>query len=767
MANTSKYIQLSNQILMEYIYGDQTIGSPDYIETDNTGSVGARVQLMDNAHTGQKYLFTEENPKTDTGNYRRYSVAQIDDAKFAWLTTSIPLNYIDYDTALTDTAGFNAQLEDTTSYPNYTDINDQYKTGGGVLYDSVRLHLMSGYDISQNYDGFIFQIKFRDRLGVENVLSSIAFLNQDNYDKSNPAPFILGERLYSSYIDLKIPSLNWIIDDYISDKTDNQRLGYVMTGGVGFAQASSPGPQIDGTIICELKFISKTTKINGFTYFETSNDVRVTLNKTDEYNLLAAYIGESPEGDYFEVYGKYNGIIYEDFIAGQNANANTDLVVIHDLSVYEQVGTTFLKTTEQSFVQSGDFGVPYNFRPVIKNSHVAVSYRIDYIMRLFNKFDNSQIIKRAQYSSFNVKKYGKKIQRINLGSIPTVSKVYNTILDETGQAISYENQLDLTLAIPTGKTSVIKETQYVLGFKERINVSAAISNVQNTPAVVQQGDVLPTGAGSTTNVANAPSTIRSISSTDVIYGLGEGAITIAPFDNYILFIFYEDALNLDTPVALDLTNCGDIYLNFKSPNGDVKIKSTTNIQEINVAEGEVLFKIKESDAKKIMEFTDATFYVTSKLSNETNSSDETMLYHGKWYLPNQKYDKLYKDIIKQKDSEIKVMKEITTKTEKTLNVKNDTKDKTIRELEAKIATLQAQNTLLIQSNSNNIEKILQAAQDTATKVESDKASSIVQNKFITDSDRLSESALDKVKGQNVNTYNPVTKSTVNTTIKKQ
>lgn len=746
MANTSKYVQLSNQILMEYIYGDPTVGSPDYIETDNTGSVGARILLMDNGHTDQKYLFTEENPKSETGNYRRRSVAEISDGRFAWLTTSIPLNYIDYDTELTDTGGLNAQLDYSTSYPDYTNINQQYKTGGGVLYDNIRLHLISGYDISQNADGFIFMIKFRDRLNNEHVLSSIAFLNSDNYDVSNPTPFILGERLYSSYIDLKVPSLNWIIDDYMSDKSDNQRLGYVMTGGQGFAQSSSPGPQIDSTIICELKFISRTTKINGFTYFETANDVRVTLNKTDEYSLLVAYIAESPDGDYFDVYGKYNGIIYEDFIAGQNANANTDLVVIHDLSVYEQIGTSFIKTTEQSFVQSGDFGIPYCFRPIIKNSHVAVSYRIEYAMRLYNRVDNSQIIKRAQFSSFDVKKYGKKIQRINLGSVPTVSKVYNTILDESGQAISYENQLDLTLAIPTGRNSVIKETHYVMSFRERINVSAAISNVQINPAKIKQGDVLPTATGSSIKIANASSSIKSVSSTDIIYGLGEGAITISPFDNYVLFVFYDDVLNVDTPVVLDLTNSGDIYLNFKGTNGNIKIKNTTNIQELNVAEGEVLFKISESDAKKISSFKDRSFYVTSKLSNDTNNSDETMLYHGNWYFPNEKYDKLYKDIIKTKDAEIATIKKIVETTEKLLKNEKTSKDKTIRELETKLTTTQAQNTLLIQSNNNNINNILKATQQ-YSQVSNNTSNN--QN-FVTKSDMLSENALDQLQGQNVN-----------------
>ena len=754
MANTSKYVQLSNQILMEYVYGDTTIGSSDYIETDDTGSVGARVLLMDNGHTDQKYLFNEENPITAMGNYRRRSVAEIADNRYAYLTTAIPLNYIDYDTELTDTAGLKAQLEATTSYPDYTDVNDEYKTGGGILYDSIRLHMISGFNISADYDGYVFMIKFRDRLGNEQVLSSITYLNQDSYDTDNPAPFILGEKLYSSYIDLKVPSLEWMINDYLADKTDDKRLGYVMTGGEGFAQTSAPGLQVDGTIVCELKFISQTEVVNGFTYFGTSNDVRVTLNKTDEYSLLTAYIAESEDGDFFEVYGNYNGDIYEDFISGQNANADTSLVVIHDLTVYEQIGPSFVKTTEQSFVQSGDFGIPYTFRPVIKNANVAVSYRIDYIMRLYNKDDNSQIIKRAQYSSFNAKKYGKHLTRINLGTVPTVSKVYNTILDESGQAISYENQLDLTLAVPNGSNSIIRETQYVMGFRERINVSAAMSSVQNTPAVSRQGDILPTAAGSSTDVSGAATAVKSISSTDVIYGLGEGAISVAPFDNYILFVFYNDVLNLDTPTILDLTNVGDLYLNFKSPNGDISIKNNTNIQDINIAEGEVLFKITANDAQKIIGFDDKSFYVSSKLSKQASSSDETMLYHGKWYLPNEKYEVIYKDIIKAQQAELGISKTATEAGEKVSNKELSARQKAIRELEAQLTILKSQNDLLVQAAGNKVGEILNSAQLINEKTQNDKDTAVNPNVNIS-SDPLTEGALDNLQGTNVNTYNPI------------
>ena len=78
-------------------------------------------------------------------------------------------------------------------------------------------------------------------------------------------------------------------------------------------------------------------------------------------------------------------------------------------------------------MQTSDFEDPYLFRPIIKNANAAVSYRIEYNLRLYNSIDNSQIIKRASFGSFDTKKYGKKMKRINLGTVPTVTKIYNVI----------------------------------------------------------------------------------------------------------------------------------------------------------------------------------------------------------------------------------------------------------------------------------------------------------------------------------------------------
>ena len=350
MASTSKYIQLNPQILLEYIYQDPAL--PTVIDTDTNG---ARVMILDNTYTGTNFMFTEDNPYVPTGNYRTYSAIPINTArtKYAYLTTNMPLNYLDYDTNLPDVASLLAQL---TTPPNVPPE--------AVQYDTLRLHLISGYSFASQGDGFIFDVQFVDGQGKRQNLASIVFLNTDNYEVINPDEFIIGERLYTKYIDLKIPAVSYLNNVTISNPLVTTSLSYLMTNGSGVR---------DSTMIdFSLKDIITTEVVNGYKYFLTGNDVSVSINKTDEYSGLSAAVQESPNGDFFELYGEYNGDIYEDFIISLDSQPNTKIIVFHDVRVIEQVGTSFITTSENSFLQSNDFGVPYKFRPIVLNSAVAI-----------------------------------------------------------------------------------------------------------------------------------------------------------------------------------------------------------------------------------------------------------------------------------------------------------------------------------------------------------------------------------------------------------
>ena len=518
MASTSKYIQLNPQILLEYIYQDPS--APTVIDTDLNG---ARAMILNNSYTNTNFMFTEDNPFVPTGNYRTYSAIPINGnrTRYAYLTANDVLNYLDYDTNLPDVGSLLAQL---TTPPNIP--------VEALQYDTVRLHLVSGYSFASQGDGFIFEVQFTDKQGRKQNLTSIAYLNTDSYEVINPNEFVVGERLYTKYIELKIPAISYLNDVTISNPSVATTLSYLMSYGAGVATNTM--------IDFSLKTIVTTETINSYKYFLTGDNKSVSINRTDEYSGLSSVVQESTNGDYFELYGQYNGDIYEDFIVQLDQQPFTKIVVFHDVRVIEQVGSSFLVTSENSFLQSENFGVPYRFRPIVMNSATATSYSIEYTLRIFNTIDNSQITRQSQYSSFNVKKYGRRIRKINLGVEPNVAKVYNVLPDDK-PVVNLTNYNRMNLYVQGDSTTV--QTEFVTSFVDRNRISASLSPVKIIPARRQQGDVIPTAPGQSMEVADIPLSVEQIATTDKVYQQGEGPIGISPFDNFYQFIIYNNAVS--------------------------------------------------------------------------------------------------------------------------------------------------------------------------------------------------------------------------------
>ena len=134
------------------------------------------------------------------------------------------------------------------------------------------------------------------------------------------------------------------------------------------------------------------------------------------------------------------------------------------------------------FTQTNDFDNPILFRPIIMNSAIAASFSINYVLRLYNRADNTQIIKNAKITSFDVNKYGKRLMKINLGTVPTVANVYNKIAANDGSNIvvtdGNSNNSALTSDDIAGRN--VTTTKFVTQFKDKISVKASIS-----PAKIQ------------------------------------------------------------------------------------------------------------------------------------------------------------------------------------------------------------------------------------------------------------------------------------------
>ena len=307
MASTSKYIQIDPQILVEYIYEDSAttgVTGGEY-ETDNTGGNGIRCHVLTNDYTSTNFFFNEDSPQTGiaTGNKRTYSAVPINTArnKYAWLTTTNVLWYGDFDTNITNNSTILAQLTENPS------LNNPTRT---VSYDTARIHLVNGFDFaSLGFDGFIFEVQIKSVDGKLHNLTSTAFLNSSNFETINPSPFIVGEKLYGKYIDIKVPAVSWLEDEFYEEPPAD------ATKGIAYNITSASGPQKNGNYHLSLKFIGSSTASQGQRYFLTGSATTATITGTDEFSSLSASISEATDGDYFLMEGIFEGYNYSDMIA--------------------------------------------------------------------------------------------------------------------------------------------------------------------------------------------------------------------------------------------------------------------------------------------------------------------------------------------------------------------------------------------------------------------------------------------------------------------
>ena len=98
----------------------------------------------------------------------------------------------------------------------------------------------------------------------------------------------------------------------------------------------------------------------------------------------------------------------------------------------------------------------------------------------------------------------------------------------------------------------------------------------------------------------------NLSVNEVPLPQGDGMIRISPFDDYYLFTLYDEVDGEDKPI--DLSNVGSLYLNFIGDTDDIDILNHTQVEEVDLSQGEVLFRITRSDSKKILALSNNNFY---------------------------------------------------------------------------------------------------------------------------------------------------------------
>lgn len=543
MQNISKYVQLSDHILLEY----------EFNKDDVTSSLNS--PFVAETAEGFRILYESDAALGTTNNILALNSIPTNTGRTSWF-----FDINDY----------------ATSYPNLWESSTNISTTAYQL-DGIKVHIVSGYNFD-DVDGFLLQVRALDASGSFVDLINFTYAGQSPTLLSNVVNFsvntlYLGNRFFDKYIEFKVPSV--------------QKLGGDTTTNIGTTLNIVSGSDVYITY-------STLTNIVDDQYI-LDEQTNVQLPVTSVADNFSCYIAESTEGDFIEYYAAWGNNIIGDYIndiesgriklyTSNNPNDNYEVfsetyglnarkwVIIHEITVFENIGASSLLTHKYSFTQDSNFSTANYFRPILRNADIASSYSVQYTCRLLNRMDGTQIIRKAAFSSADPKKYGLNFTRLNVDNIIPY-KVFNKLQSEKANI--------LMGASP-------EKTKYVKVFYD---TSKVVLNAFN--------EVIPSGLG---------------------------PIFLKSYDSTYKFKFEKLDTNGDR-VNVDLSGAYDYALVFKLDDKSKIEVGPTYSTNMNTTIGEIEFLLTENQLTRLKDQTNKRYAIVIKNPNGTSY----VFYEGPYY----------------------------------------------------------------------------------------------------------------------------------------
>ena len=572
MSKISKFLKLDKNILLEYIYDSGNLLSEPYDILVNS-------KLNNNS-----YLSSESSI---TGNSQQNSLFLID-------PVSRKLGKIDTD--------------------NYSFLQVRnYSQPGPIKHDTLKFHLPINFTFGE-YIGFYINVYTFDRQNkvkydISNFYFDITDLEQQNLMNFTSPPLLYLEKLWGKNITINIPSVDAISNQLTNNLPTEDSINSNLTDGFGLSLTSP--------IFIDFSFITKKQVINDITTYLSKSPISLSVPQTPEFERLGLMIESSKNGDFFEIYGTYNGNIgeFNKFINDSVQQGNR-YYVRYDITIFEQ--NIRGKTT--TIILTDNFNETVEFRPIIKYSTTTAV--IDVEMRLIDAIDDSYITRKASYGMLQdeVSKYSLSLSKINLKNAYK-PKIYNI-----------KNAIDPSLV---GKSNA-------MGMVDQFSTSGGIGNVNFDGTAVESNGTTTTDSG--TDLLNAGSiqtvkvpfpvlveTFNVIGKSDntifdnkTFYANGRIQIVLYPFDNIVKFVL---ASGDDTaPEYMDLTKYNEISFVIRNDFDSVTFPLYEETDEIQLDIGQIVFKLDKNKYNRIKNIYDSginLFYITG-----TNQDVTSVIYNG-------------------------------------------------------------------------------------------------------------------------------------------
>lgn len=541
----SKYVKAHKDILIEYIYDD-----------GNNISEGYKI-LVNSRDNTQSFVSIKTSASNNTEDNQLFLLDGI-----------------------TDYYG----IVNTTNY-SFLQYKD-YPSGFPIRFDTIKIHLPINYTFGE-YLGCYLRVYSLD---VENKkeynFSNFYFdqtdvVMQDMINFTAP-PIRFQEKLWGKTLDINVPSTYFVSRQTIGNAPKRNTINSNLTNNKGISQTAP--------IFLDFSFITKKTTINKIVTYYLTSPKKISFAQSPEFENLGVKIEESINGDFFEIYGIFNGSLgeFKTFIDNSRLQGKRYHVEF-DITLFEQN----IRGKSITISLTTNFNEKVEYRPIIK--FTTTTAVIDVEMRLIDSVDESVIYRRASYGMLQdeVSKYSLNLTKINLNKA-NKPKIYG-LRTTTMPALSDVGNGNRIFLEP------IKVDRTVL--VDKFNVVAKSDSV---------------------NVGK-----------NVFYGIGKLKVILQPFDNTILFIIARDINTEQTPGInnigdlafvkapeyLDMSNMGEIKFVIKNETLKFETGLYTSSNSLDLARGQCVFRIPESSMKEIRRIFDSgqnVFYITSKLDSQTS-----------------------------------------------------------------------------------------------------------------------------------------------------
>ncbi len=570
---TSRFVTLSDYCILEYMLTPLGDASPQILNTNYYSVTNAHVDLFQ--------IYNTDAYTSVTKNARGLSVVPIGGSKLVRVDlTDIPI-YTDYDPLITEVALSN-------SYTN------------ALVMDTMRFHFASGFNFTEVENivlGARQKLNNLQQIQLVNILMTAA--TAQDLLTFNPRPLFLANTIYDKYIDIKVPAPAYMDEDFTQFGTSS--FESVITDNIGFIKGAPITVSLSEATYEDL-YADNNQK---YEVYRVVNYYEGSVPQINEFDSLGAIIQESTAGDYIEFFATWNSAFPEDLIAMLNAKGvDNDWIIIHQLQVYEQIGSSIVPSGNFVVYQEDNFDAPLKYRPILNDAGFAVSMSIDYTARLLNKKTGDQVIRTGSMTLFNPNKYGRYLAKLELANKPQSMKVYNKIVQKNLEITNL-----FTGAKQATQTETARSTKIV--YRDRpVRYAVLAYQKQANIRLSQKNALLTTTDGS----------------TDLVFGQGELTLPIDPTDNFIKFTVYSADLNNPSNQKTSNLNAGSKYaLNF-GKDATYSYESINDPAKENPSVGQIAFRIPKDQAKKILDTADSLFYI----SVIAEDGIETLMYTGKW-----------------------------------------------------------------------------------------------------------------------------------------